>query len=114
MSRSNLKFHRTFNYSDLKNSSEKLSSFLGHAAEISENNFRSWSEPQQLTFLINLYNAAILQLVTDHFPVKSIKDIGGLFKGPWSLKIVRLFGGTITLANLEHDTVRGAYAQGRR
>jgi hypothetical protein len=101
------------NYRDLKNSSEKLKSFLNSAASVSEEHFRSWSEPRQLSFLINLYNAATLQLILDHFPVKSIKDIGGLFKGPWSLKVVRLFGGTISLDNLEHDIIRKRYDEPR-
>jgi hypothetical protein len=101
------------NYTDLKNSSEKLDSFLDSAAGVSEEHFRAWSESQQLAFLINLYNAATLQLILDHFPVKSIKDIGGFFKGPWSLKIVRLFGGTVTLDNLEHDIIRKQYDEPR-
>lgn len=46
-----------------------------------EKEFKGWSSDQRLAFLINLYNAATLRLVTDHYPVKSIKDIGGFFSG---------------------------------
>jgi hypothetical protein len=101
------------NYQALKKSPEKLRSFLEGAAGVTKEQFRAWSEPQQLAFLINLYNAATLQLILDHFPVKSIKQIGGLFKGPWSLKVVRLFGDTVTLDYLEHDILRKQYDEPR-
>ena len=55
----------------------------------------SWTESQRLAFLINLYNAATLKLIVDHYPVKSIKDIGSFFKGPWDQPVVRLFDKTV-------------------
>jgi hypothetical protein len=63
--------------------------------------------------LINLYNAATLKLIIDHYPVKSIKDIGSFFKGPWDQPVVRLFGNTITLNHLEHDILRKQYSEPR-
>jgi hypothetical protein len=100
-------------YGDLKKFPEKLTSFLNSAAQVPEEHLRSWPAAEQLAFLINLYNASTLQLIIDHYPVKSIKDIGGFFKGPWSLKIVRLFGDTITLDNLEHGIIRKRYNEPR-
>ena len=70
-------------------------------------------ESERLAFLINLYNASTLELIIDHYPVKSIKDIGGFFKGPWDEDVVRLFGKTITLDNLEHDIIRKDYNEPR-
>jgi len=35
-------------------------------------------EPAQKAFYINLYNAAMLQAVFDHWPLESVKDIGAL------------------------------------
>lgn len=101
------------NYRGLENDSKQLGIFLDSAAKISKEQFRHWSEAEQLALLINLYNAATMQLIIDHYPVKSIKDIGGFFKGPWSLKVVRLFGDTITLDNLEHDIIRKRYNEPR-
>jgi hypothetical protein len=60
-----------------------------------------------------LYNAATLKLIVDHYPVKSIKGIGSLFKGPWDQPVVRLFDQTITLNNLEHDILRKDYNEPR-
>ena len=70
-------------------------------------------ELQQLAFFINAYNAYTLQLIIDHYPVKSIKDIGSFFKGPWDQPAVRLFGRTLTLNNLEHDIIRKDYPDPR-
>jgi hypothetical protein len=66
-----------------------------------------------MAFLINAYNAYTLQLIIDHHPVKSIKDIGSFFKGPWDQPVVRLFGRTLTLNNLEHDIIRVDYQEPR-
>ncbi len=68
---------------------------------------------QQLAFLINLYNATTLQLITHHYPVKSIKKIGGWFTSPWSLPVVRVWGGTNSLDWLEHEIIRARYAEPR-
>jgi len=38
--------------------------------------------------------------------IKSIKDLGSLFKSPWKKKIARIDGDVITLDNIEHDILR--------
>ncbi len=100
-------------YKALKAALEELNAYLDELAAVPEAQFRSWTEPRQIAFLANLYNAATLKLIVDHYPVKSIKDIGSLFKGPWDQPVVRLFGRTITLNNLEHDILRKEYNEPR-
>ena len=39
----------------------------------------SWSENEQKAYWINAYNAFTIKLIVEHYPVKSIKDIGGFF-----------------------------------
>ena len=101
------------NYSGLKSAPKALESYLDSAAGVPEEQFNSWTESQRLAFLINLYNAATLKLIIDHYPVKSIKDIGSFFKGPWDQPAVRLFGKTITLNHLEHGILRKQYSEPR-
>lgn len=65
-------------------------------------------------FWINLYNAKTLEVVIDHYPVASIKDIrlggGGLFKtGPWSKKIIAIGGVELSLDDIEHEIVRAFF-----
>ncbi len=100
-------------YQRLKKSPEDLNQYLNSTAAVPERIFRQWNESQQLAFLINLYNAQTLDLIISHYPVKSIKDIGHLFKGPWDQKVVRLFGQKQTLNYLEHDILRGQYNEPR-
>jgi len=100
-------------YQALKADPRLLKRYLNTLAALSKQQFRTFSQEQQLAFLFNLYNAATLKLIIDHYPVRSIKDIGGWFKGPWDQPIVRLFAETITLNNLEHDILRADYNEPR-
>jgi hypothetical protein len=100
-------------YQSLHANSRPLIRYLDALAAVSEPQFQKFSKEQQLAFLFNLYNAATLKLIVDHYPVKSIKDIGTWFKGPWDQQIVRLFGTTITLNILEHDILRKNYNEPR-
>lgn len=100
-------------YSALKSSSRELATYLNQLANVSEARFQRWTESQQIAFLLNAYNAYTLRLIIDHYPVRSIKKIGGFFSGPWDQKIVQLFGKTITLKALEHDMLRKNYREPR-
>lgn len=93
-------------YESLKEDPAALNAYLGSLAAVPKSEFDSWSESQQLAFLINLYNAATLDLIVDHYPVTSIKKIGNVFKGPWKQEGVDLFGEKTTLDHVEHGIIR--------
>ncbi len=100
-------------YSALKANRQGLDGYLDNLAKISQADFDLWNTNDQLAFLINLYNAATLQLIIDNYPLDSIRDIGSIFRGPWDQKVVNLFGEMITLDNLEHDIIRVDYDESR-
>jgi hypothetical protein len=100
-------------YSGLKADPGALNQFLAGAAGLPRTLFDTWTESRQLAFLINLYNAATLKLIIEHYPVNSIKDIGGFFRGPWDQAFIDLFGATVTLNHLEHDILRKQYREPR-
>lgn len=100
-------------YQGLKADTTALDRYLDSTAGVSKAAFNAWTESERLALLINLYNAATLKLIVDHYPVKSIKKIGSIIKGPWDQPVVRLFGETITLNNMEHDIVRKRYNEPR-
>jgi hypothetical protein len=100
-------------YKALKASPEELNRYLAQLAAVGKSEFKQWNEKQQLAFLINAYNASTLKLITDHYPVKSIKDIGSFLNGPWDQPVVKLFGQTITLNTLEHGILRKDYSEPR-
>ncbi len=105
--------HGRVDYQVLKADPKALNLYLDTLAAVSEGRFKSWTKSQRLAFLINLYNATTLRLIIDHYPVKSIKDIGSFFRGPWKQKVVRLFGQTITLNTLEHEIIRKQFDEPR-
>lgn len=75
---------------------------------------------EQFAFLANLYNAKTIDIVLDHYPVKSIKDIslgGGLFSsftgGPWKAKVVTVRGVELSLDDIEHGILRPMFKDPR-
>src|SRR5216110_2818442 len=63
-------------YAALKSSSKELNEALDEAAAVKKMDFDQWSQPRQIAFLVNLYNGSTLRLILDHYPIKSIKEIG--------------------------------------
>jgi hypothetical protein len=65
-------------------------------------------EGEQRAYWINFYNALTIDVVLDHYPVKTIRDIGGgLFvTGPWKKALVAVEGRKLSLDNIEHDILR--------
>ena len=100
-------------YAALKAHPQELNRYLDQVAAVSKAEFKKWSEPQQIAFLANAYNAYTLRLIIKNYPVKSIKDIGSFINGPWDQPVVQLFGETITLNTVEHKILRKDYAEPR-
>jgi hypothetical protein len=100
-------------YKALKSNPAELTAYLDMLAQVQEATFKGWSKADQMAFLMNLYNATTLKLIVDNYPVSSIKDIGSFFKGPWKQSVVRVFGETKTLDNIEHDILRPTYDDAR-
>ncbi|MDJ0622949.1 MAG: DUF547 domain-containing protein [Desulfocapsaceae bacterium] len=74
-------------------------------------------ENKRLALWLNAYNAYTVKLILDNFeegqPVKSIRDIGGFFSGPWDIKFCRVGGEVYTLDNIEHDIIRPRFQEPR-
>jgi hypothetical protein len=99
-------------YAGLKVHPEPLAAYLDELAAVTEREFNSWVVAERLSFMINLYNAQVLQLVADHYPVSGIRRIGGWFGTPWNERpVVRLFGNRITFDILVDNYMRRHYAE---
>ena len=61
---------------------------------------------EKLAFWINVYNVFAVKIVADNYPVKSIKDVGGLFKSVWKVKAGIVGGREYTLHEIEHEILR--------
>jgi hypothetical protein len=68
-----------------------------------------WNENEQKAYWINAYNAFTVSLILQHYPVKSIEDIGGkIYKvnTPWDIKFITIGGKKYDLNNIEHGILR--------
>ena len=92
-------------YQRLQNNPDELKDYLKLAGSVPRSQYDTWSKPERMAFLLNVYNAATMKLVSGHYPVSSIKNIGGT-RSVWDLKVVSLFGQKITLGHLEHEMIR--------
>ena len=92
-------------YVQLKQRSDALQDYLETVARVPRAKFAKWPKAERLAFLLNIYNAATLKLLADHYPVESIKDISR-FPSVWKIKIVSLFGEKHSLDDLEHKMIR--------
>ena len=63
---------------------------------------------EQHAYWINFYNSLTVEVILEHYPVQSIRDISsGWFKpGPWDLKLVTVKGKRLSLNNIELDILR--------
>jgi len=97
----------TVDYKGFLSDRKVLKTYLDSASAVTSPDFAKWSKPQQLAFLINIYNAFTIELILTKYPdLKSIKDIGFFFKSPWRKKFFILFGKKTNLDEIEHDIIR--------
>jgi hypothetical protein len=95
------------NYAKLKSYPEF--STVATDFQLDEKSFKELGEKDQIAFLSNLYNYYTLFLVTQHYPIPSIRDI----KDPWKQAFVPLFGKTVSLDAIEHEWLRKKYSEPR-
>lgn len=71
--------------------------------------------PEQKAFWINLYNAATVNLILDHYPLNSIRDIRfGFFSfGPWDQKLMKINDKELSLNDIEHRILRPIWQDAR-
>ena len=82
-----------------------LKNYLTSLEDIPVSNF---SRPQQRAFWINLYNAATLNLILEHYPLESITKISFSFFsfGPWDEELLSVEGEELSLNDIEHRILR--------
>ncbi len=99
--------HGGVDYGAWKNHQTELNQYIQLIQGVTRQEFAAFDVDQQKSFLINAYNALTIQLVLTHYPVKGIKDIGSLFKSPWSIEFFSLLNGEIkNLDTIEHKWLR--------
>ena len=99
------------NYQGFKNDEENLDQYL---KVLEKTDTKTLSRNEQFAFYVNAYNAWTIKLILSGYPgIKSIKDLGSLFKSPWKKKICRIDGKIITLDDIEHNILRPRFKDPR-
>lgn len=101
-------------YGVFKQDESKLDNYLTYLSGNAPN--PTWKEAEQLAYWINAYNAFTVKLVLDHFPIASIKEIGGdvpMINSPWDIKFFKLGGVDFDLNTIEHEILRKLFDEPR-
>lgn len=83
-------------------------SLKNYITALSNVDSKKLSRDAQLAYWANLYNATTVNVILDHYPVDSIRDIkDGFFDlGPWEDKRLEVNGAKLSLHDIEHGIVR--------
>lgn len=101
--------HGRIDYRSLKKNPENLNAYLLTLANSSEAAIEGWASEEKIAFWINAYNAFTLKAVIDHYPVKSIRDIDGV----WKRRIYPIAGEKMSLDQMEHEILRKKFTEPR-
>lgn len=97
------------NYTGFKSKIKDLEKYLNQLATITPQ--KDWSKNEKLAYWFNLYNASTVKLITQNYPVKSIKDING--GKPWDKKFIISGKNTYSLNEIENTIVRANFNEPR-
>jgi hypothetical protein len=91
--------HGEVDYKNLKQNESELDAYLDLVSKNPPED--SWTKNKKKAYLINAYNAFTVKLILDHYPIKSIKDIGGFFSSPFTMEFARIDGKLYSLDDIE-------------
>jgi hypothetical protein len=92
------------NYRILKEDSI-FKGYIAYIKSIRQLHISQASIPEQKAFWINAYNALTVQLVLDHYPIKSIKDISNA----WDRAVLTTDGKKYSLNDIEHKILFASF-----
>jgi len=97
-----------FNYKGI--SKEDRAALKDYLSQLAAVPISKYSRPEQFAYWVNLYNALTVNVILDHYPVGSIRDIdispGFFADGPWGKVLVTVEGTGLTLNDIEHRILR--------
>jgi hypothetical protein len=98
-------------YAGFQSDEEKLDLYL---KELAAHDPEDLTRDARFAFYVNVYNAWTVKLILTAYPdIKSIKELGNIFKTAWEKPIVQLANGTFTLDDIEHGILRPRFKDPR-
>lgn len=89
-------------YAALQPQAQVLDAYLQQLGQVDPASFPSKEE--QMLFYVNLYNAATISLILEHYPTASIMELDG--GKTWDVKRVKVNGELLSLNEIEHEILR--------
>ncbi|MBC1260427.1 DUF547 domain-containing protein [Synechococcus sp. BSF8S] len=97
-------------YQALQRQPADLQGYVAAIGAVPQERYDSWSDEEQIAFLLNAYNAITLASIIQETPLKaSIKDIWGV----WNLRRHQVVGQPRTLDAIEHQILRREFNEPR-
>lgn len=97
-----------FAYGDVTDADRKV--LKAYLQVLADTPISSFNRSEQMAYWINLYNALTVQVILNHYPTESIRDIDispGLFSdGPWRKKLLTIENEKVALDDIEHQILR--------
>jgi len=91
-----------------------LKGYLEGISSVKQSDYARWSRPQQMAFLVNAYNAFMVEKILTRYPdIKSVWDFGKLFGNPFKDRFFTLFQKSFSLDEIEHETLRKNFREPR-
>ena len=93
-----------------------LSAYRDALSAVSRTCYADWTREQRLAFWINTYNASAVELVLEHYPVRSVRAIGWVPGSAFRTKFIPmkgLAGGELSLDDVEHEHLRKEFGEPR-
>ena len=108
-----------FDYAGLKRDRAGLDAYLAQLEAVRPEELRTWTQDEQKAYFINAYNAYVVSLVVDNYPIKSINDLTTKKVEVWNKPFIPLGPhfksgrDTLSLNELEHELLRKRYPDAR-
>ena len=108
-----------FDYIGLQQDRSNLDAYLTELERVGPEELRSWSKNEQKAYFINAYNAYVISLIVDNYPIKSINDLSTKQVEVWNKPFIPLGAhykpgrDKLSLNELEHDLLRQRYPDAR-
>lgn len=107
-------------YKALKKDRAKLDAYIAGLEGVTPEQLAKWTREQRYAFWINVYNANVLKLIVEHYPVDSIKDIGSLLRRVWNREFIEMNAhhpagkdDALSLDDVEHKILRPRFKDAR-
>lgn len=113
---------RGVDYARLRADRGGLDRYVARLGTVSAPQFDGWNRPEKLAYLINAYNAVVLQSVIDNYPIKRSLSPAALVKpansvwqipGFFNEATHKVAGRQVTLDDIEHKFLRAALKEPR-